>query len=362
MPKTGVLSVSAGNHTHTGKKPQKNHYGVWFCLFLIVCLTVFFAGCTGERGHQGIQGVPGTPGINGDAGNMTMNLTANMTPGPQGIQGIPGIDNMTAGPQGIQGVNGTPGDPGPTGETGSPGAPGAAATADVNATFTLAEGFPATVVNIGTTFAALFDFGIPTGATGATGPMNQTQNLTANMTAGEKGDKGDTGLPFDASAYLPLNGTVPMAGILSMGGFNISNLLDPVAAQDATTKNYVDAVGQAWAMWTPTLAWGTATPTGITTKARWTQIGRIVFYSTSIYATDSNGCTSLTITSPKAGVVTGMYPPSDGHEQYGVGLATRRDPLAYYDPSLDKIYFNDFAAGTDEQPIYIAVSGSYEVS
>jgi len=127
-------------------------------------------------------------------------------------------------------------------------------------------------------------------------------------------------------------------------------------------QTYVNTVGQAWAAWTPTLAWGTATPTGITTKARWTQIGRIVFYSTSIYATDSNGCTSLTITSPKAGVATGMYPPADGQEQYGVGLATRHDPLAYYDPSLDKIYFNDFAAGTDEQPIYIAVSGSYEVS
>jgi len=46
---------------------------------------------------------------------------------------------------------------------------GAAATVSVGTTTTLAPGSSATVVNAGTSSAAVFNFGIPTGATGATG-------------------------------------------------------------------------------------------------------------------------------------------------------------------------------------------------
>ncbi|MCJ7697131.1 MAG: hypothetical protein MUO73_02230, partial [Thermoplasmata archaeon] len=100
--------------------------------------------------------------------------------------------------------------------SGAAGTPGAAATADDNWTFTLPEGDLANVTNVGTTSAALFDFFIPVGATGAPGIPG----------------------PSNDAWYLWVNGTRAMAGNLSMGGYNISNVLDPVAAQDAVTLNY----------------------------------------------------------------------------------------------------------------------------
>ena len=58
-------------------------------------------------------------------------------------------------------------------ELGTPGAQGNAATIAVGTTITLSPGSSATVANVGTSSAAVFNFGIPqgqTGATGATGP------------------------------------------------------------------------------------------------------------------------------------------------------------------------------------------------
>lgn len=55
-------------------------------------------------------------------------------------------------------------------ELGTPGAQGDAATIAVGTTTTLAPGSSATVANVGTSSAAVFNFGIPAGQTGATGP------------------------------------------------------------------------------------------------------------------------------------------------------------------------------------------------
>jgi hypothetical protein len=57
------------------------------------------------------------------------------------------------------------------------------------------------------------------------------------MTAGPSGPPGE--IP-NVTEFLFTNGTRSMAGILNMGSYNISDLLDPVSAQDAATKNYVD--------------------------------------------------------------------------------------------------------------------------
>ena len=46
----------------------------------------------------------------------------------------------------------------------------------------------------------------------------------------------------DHPQYILTDGTRAFTGMQSLGGFNLTNLLDPVAAQDAATKNYVDTV------------------------------------------------------------------------------------------------------------------------
>ena len=62
---------------------------------------------------------------------------------------------------------GSKGDPGTQGGTGDKGDPGDAATISIGTVTTLPAGSPATVTNSGTTSAAVFNFGIPSGADGA---------------------------------------------------------------------------------------------------------------------------------------------------------------------------------------------------
>lgn len=62
---------------------------------------------------------------------------------------------------------------GPAGPTGAAGTPGAAATIAVGTVSTVSPATPASVTNTGTANAAVFDFSIPQGATGATGPAGE---------------------------------------------------------------------------------------------------------------------------------------------------------------------------------------------
>jgi ribosomal protein L18 len=77
---------------------------------------------------------------------------------------------------------------GDVGATGATGATGTAATVAVGTTTTLSPGSSATVTNSGTTAAAVFNFGVPqgltgaTGATGATGPAGM--NWRGNWSSG----------------------------------------------------------------------------------------------------------------------------------------------------------------------------------
>jgi len=114
-------------------------------------VTVFQNGIVGPQGPagpQGPQGVAGTPGADGAQG----------APGPAGAQGAQGVP-------GIQGLQGPAGPQGPQGPT------GAAATATAGTTTTGLPGSSASVVNAGSTSAAVFNFTIPRGDQGPSGPV-----------------------------------------------------------------------------------------------------------------------------------------------------------------------------------------------
>lgn len=180
-------------------------------------------GAKGDKGDAGPEGPEGPPGAKGDPGAGTTvggSLTGtstplpdNPTPGTLWVVGDPvptSVPNSTSGPgqpgdgivwdgtawinvgpmrgpagvQGPKGDKGDPGGPGPKGDKGDPGAkgdpgvqgnPGAAATITVGTVSKLLPTASPTVTNVGTTSAAKFNFGLPSGE------------------KGDKGDKGDIG-------------------------------------------------------------------------------------------------------------------------------------------------------------------------
>lgn len=161
-------------------------------------------------------------------------------PGPEGPEGPPGEDGADGAP-GATGPQGPAGATGPQGPTGPAGSAGAAATIAVGSTTTGAPGSSAAVVNAGTSSAAVLDFTIPrgdTGATGAQGPQGTTGATGATGPTGPAGPvagsttqvifndagaaAGDADLTWDKTGNLLKLGGGPQARGAS-GVFEIRN-------------------------------------------------------------------------------------------------------------------------------------------
>jgi len=178
-------------------------------------VTVFQNGIVGPQGPagpQGPQGIAGTPGAQGAQGVPGPG-------GPQGAQGVPGV-------QGVQGPVGAQGNTGPTGATGT------AATATAGTTTTGAPGSSATVVNSGTTSAAVFDFTIPRGNTGATGA---TGAVGPGVASG--GVAGQVLIKQSNVDYATAWGSVT-GGLSYQGSWNASTNTPTLVSSAGTNGNY----------------------------------------------------------------------------------------------------------------------------
>lgn len=110
---------------------------------------------------------------------------------------VPRGDTGAIGPQGPIGPTGVTGPQGPSGPAGATGPAGSAATIAVGTVSTGAAGSSATINNAGTSSAAVFNFTIPRGDTGATGAQ------------GPAGANGSTGAPGPQGPIGPAGATGP---------------------------------------------------------------------------------------------------------------------------------------------------------
>jgi len=175
-------------------------------------VTVFQNGIVGPQGPAGPQGPQGVAG----------------TPGAQGAQGVPGPGGPQ-GAQGVQGIQGVQGPVGAQGDVGPQGPIGIAATATAGTTTTGAAGSSASVVNSGTTSAAVFDFTIPRGNTGATGPVGP--GVAAGGVAGQVLIK-QSGVDY-ATAWGSVTG-----GLSYQGSWNASTNTPTLVSSAGTNGNY----------------------------------------------------------------------------------------------------------------------------
>lgn len=119
----------------------------------------------GLRGLTGETGPQGPQGVPGEAATVTAGTTTTLPAGSDAT-----VQNVGSTSAAIFNFGIPKGDKGDTGETGT------AATISVGTTTTLEPGEDAIVTNSGTSSAAVFDFGIPKGAkgdTGSQGPAGQ---------------------------------------------------------------------------------------------------------------------------------------------------------------------------------------------
>ena len=150
------------------------------------------------------KGDTGATGAVGSAGTITIGTTTTGSAGGNATVTNSGTSSEAvlnfSIPKGTTGATGTQGAKGDTGDT---GATGAGATVAIGSVSTLAEGQAATVTNIGNDTAAVFNFGIPMGQTGAQGTFRWKGAYNNSYTYGVN----DVAY-YNGSSYVCIQGTV----------------------------------------------------------------------------------------------------------------------------------------------------------
>ena len=173
----------------------------------------------GTKGDTGDTGPAGRDGVDGQAATITVGSTTTGNAGTNasvtnsGTSSAAVLDFVI--PRGDTGATGATGATGPAGADGRDGNDGAAATIAVGTVTTGAAGSSATVTNSGTSSAAVFDFTIPRGDTGATGSTRpagadgQAATITVGTTTTGAAGSSATVTNSGTSSAAVLNFTIP---------------------------------------------------------------------------------------------------------------------------------------------------------
>lgn len=160
-------------------------------------------GNPGIDGTNGTDGAPGKDGTDGKAATIQIGEVITGEPGTNASVENTGTENaailkitIPRGNTGARGEQGEPGADGADGQDGADGAPGAAATIQIGTVTTGAAGSQAAVTNTGTENAAILNFTIPRGNTGAQGVPG---NDGAPGADGQDGADGKDGVTFTPS-------------------------------------------------------------------------------------------------------------------------------------------------------------------
>lgn len=163
------------------------------------------------------RGIQGATGATGAAATIAVGATTTLAAGSPATVSNTGTSAAAVFdfgiPQGIQGIQGIQ------------GATGTAATIAIGTTSTIAAGSPATVTNVGTSAAAVFDFGIPQGAAGTgdvTGAASSTDNAVARYdgTTGKIIQNSTVTIADDGATVIDANSTSAGLRITQIGAGN----------------------------------------------------------------------------------------------------------------------------------------------
>lgn len=185
-----------------------------------------FHNLKGDKGEQGEQGEPGQDGQDGTDG----------TDGQDGFSPIATVEPIQDGAKiTITDKDGTTTTNVYNGTDGTDGADGQAATVTVGTTTTGAAGTNASVVNSGTSSAAVFDFVIPRGDKGDKGDKGDTGSQGPQGVQGEQGPQGIQG-PKGETGATGQDGYSPTANVTQSGDITTITITD----KNGTTTESID--------------------------------------------------------------------------------------------------------------------------
>ena len=220
----------------------------------------------------------------GHAAHLDITVTSQGPQGPQGVQGAQGPKGDTGsqgaqGSQGPQGPQGSQGQQGPQGPQGDSGPAGQAATIAVGTVTTGAAGTSASVTNVGSNSAAVFEFTIPQGQTGASGGSSATGGSPA-------------GIPYSVSGFLVSNAQQFYYGLNSETGLPEALYLPiaPTACKPSMTIWSYVPQGETW----------TVSEVTTSTSQTWSLGSSVISCSTGA----SNGSTAQECSTTASGTVS----------------------------------------------------------